>query len=62
MPARAAIDEAQLHHLRRRVYRCAFLPFVVQIEDKDERREERELLWDCAEKIALLIVAGREQA
>jgi hypothetical protein len=61
-PARSAIKEAQLRHLTRRVYRRAFLPFVARIEDQSERREERELLWECAKEIALLMLADRSPA
>jgi DNA primase len=57
-PIRAAIDEAKVRRLQRRVYKI-FLPTIKQIADGGERREEIEYLWDVAGEIAVLALAGR---
>jgi DNA primase len=57
-PIRSAIEEARQHHVTRRVFRI-FLPMIEETTDPDERREETELLWDAAYRIAELVRAGR---
>jgi hypothetical protein len=57
-PIRSAIEGAKVRHVQRRVFRI-FLPLLAEIDDQEERREETEYLWDAAEEIAVLTVAGR---
>jgi hypothetical protein len=57
-PIRNAIEEAKVRHTQRRLFRI-FLPLIEEIPDEQERREETEYLWDTAEEIAVLTVAGR---
>jgi CHC2 zinc finger len=57
-PIRNAIEQAKVQHTQRRLFRI-FLPLIEEISDEDERREETEHLWDAAERIAALAVAGR---
>ena len=57
-PIRSAIEGAKVRHVQRRIFRI-FLPLIEEIEDQQERREETEYLWDAAEEIAVLTVAGR---
>ncbi len=57
-PVRAALEEAKVRHLQRRVFRI-FLPLIEEIDDEHERRAETEYLWDAAGEIAVLILAGR---
>jgi DNA primase len=57
-PIRNAIEEAKVLHTQRRLFRI-FLPLIEEIEDDGERREETEYLWDAAQEIAVLTVAGR---
>ena len=47
-----------MRHVQRRIFRI-FLPLIEEIDDQEERREETEYLWDAAEEIAVLTVAGR---
>ena len=57
-PIRSAIEGAKVRHVQRRIFRI-FLPLIEEIDDQEERREETEYLWDAAEEIAVLTVAGR---
>ena len=57
-PIRNAIEEAKVQHTRRRLFRI-FLPLIEEIANEEQRREETEYLWDAAEEIAVLTVAGR---
>ena len=57
-PVRDAIEEARQHHVTRRVFRI-FVPMLEEVTDPDERREETELLWDAAYRIAEMVRAGR---
>jgi hypothetical protein len=56
-PIRDALVEAKVRHTQRRVFRI-FLPLIKEITDEDERRTETEYLWDAAQEMAVLIVAG----
>ena len=56
-PIRNAIEQAKVQHTQRRLFRT-FTPLIEEIGDEDERRAETEYLWDAAEEIAVLIVAG----
>jgi hypothetical protein len=57
-PIRDAIDEAKVRHTRRRVFRI-LMPLIEELADEGEKREETKYLWDAAEEIAALVVAGR---
>jgi DNA primase len=57
-PIRNAIEEAKVRHTQRRLFRI-FHRLIAEISDEEERREEIEYLWDAAEEIAVLLVAGR---
>ena len=57
-PARDALEEAELLHVQRRVFR-RFVPFIEAIENEAERLEETELMWEAAGEIAALVLAGR---
>jgi CHC2 zinc finger len=57
-PIRNAVEEAKVLHTQRRLFRI-FVPLLEEISDEDERREETEYLWDAAEEIAVLTIAGR---
>lgn len=59
-PIRNAIEEAKVRHYQRRLFRI-FLPMIEELEDEAERREETEYLWDTAQEIAVLVVAGRRE-
>ena len=59
-PIRNALEEAKVLHVQRRIFRI-FLPLIEEVEDEDERREETEYLWDAAQEIAVLVVAGRTE-
>jgi hypothetical protein len=59
-PIRSAIEGAKVRLVQRRVFRI-FLPLIEEIEDEAERREETEYLWDAAQEIAVLVVAGRRE-
>jgi DNA primase len=56
-PIRNAIEEAKVRHTQRRLFRI-FLPLIEESPDEEERREEAEYLWDAAQEIAVLTVAG----
>jgi hypothetical protein len=58
-PIRDAVERARFDHLRRRLYRTLFAPSIRAIEDRDERLEEAEILYDATDHLARLILAGR---
>lgn len=60
-PARRALEEAELRHLQRRLFR-RFVPLLREIGDEAERLEETELLWEAAGEIALIVLASRRAA
>ena len=57
-PVRDAIEGAKVRHTQRRIFRI-LLPLIEEVEDEAEKREETEYLWDAAQEIAVLVVAGR---
>lgn len=64
-PVRAALEEAAVRRVQRRLYRWLFAPIIARFEDEDERREEAARAWEDAGYIARLIVArarGKEAA
>jgi DNA primase len=60
-PVRDALEEAELRHVQRRLFR-RFVPLIENIADDAERMEETELMWDAAGEIAVLVLAGRRSA
>jgi DNA primase len=58
-PIRDALEEAEIRHVQRRVFRIFLHRYVERIEDDGERREEIERVWDDCREIAVQILAGR---
>ena len=61
MPVRDALEEVQVKHVQRRLYRI-FAPAIEKIEDQAERKAEKVQTWDDLRHVAALIVAGRRSA
>lgn len=57
-PVRDAIEGAKVRHTQRRIFRI-LLPLIEEVEDEAEKREETEYLWDAAQEIAVLVLAGQ---
>lgn len=56
-PVRAALEEAAVRRVQRRLYRWILAPIIATFEDAGERREEAARAWEDAGYIARLIVA-----
>jgi hypothetical protein len=54
---RAAIEEAKIRRVQRRIYRWILAPPLVNIEGDGERLDEARHAWEDAEQIARLLVA-----
>jgi hypothetical protein len=60
-PVRDALEEAELRHVQRRLFR-RFVPLIENIADEAERMEETDHMWEAAGEIAVLVLAGRRSA
>jgi DNA primase len=57
-PVRAALEEAKVRHVQRRLYRI-FADAIERIEDETERQSEKAHTWHDLRDVAALIVAGK---
>ena len=57
-PVRDALEEIQVRHAQRRLYRI-FEPAIERIEDETERQAEKGQTWHDLRDVAVLIVAGK---
>jgi hypothetical protein len=60
-PIRDAIEQARFEHLRRRLFRAFFKPYVLAIEDEEEREAEYHILWEVTEPLAKMLLCALEE-
>jgi hypothetical protein len=60
-PIRDALEELRVRHVQRRLFRLFAYELAMIVDDR-ERQEEKALVWENLEAIAVMIVAGRRQA
>ena len=55
-PVRDAIAGAKFDHLRRRLFRGLFAPFLLRIDDLEERQAETVAFWEATEPLAEMMI------
>ena len=60
-PVRDALEELKVRHVQRRLFRLYAYELAMIVDDR-ERQEEKALVWENLEAIAVMIVAGRRRA
>jgi len=60
-PVRDALEEAQVRHVQRRLYRI-FADAIERIEDETERQSEKAQTWHDLRGVAVMVVVGRRSA